>query len=342
MCPGRSRERWSTPLFAVVGLLLAADVWAQEDAASTGSPQLEHLECRALADQSTPESAGEWFERSLQASHCYEFKARAVRIGFHGVRTLAITHDIEEGVERRVARFMDGPRGGVERQGPVGRLIVSGTQEEVMSSPADIVDHLDGFYRLELRGEERIANRRTQRLDIEPLDSLRFGQHLWLDVETALPLKQVLVDDRGGVVETFQITDIEAPRLHDGSVVFDRLRESPSYPWQIDWLPEGFLPQPVANPSPLHGDDSVHRLFSDGLSTLSVFVEPLDDVQPLLPGMHRLGVSHAAVRHRTLAGRPVQVVVMGELPRRVLSRVADTLEWYAEAKNNEEEGSSSP
>lgn len=342
MVPGQSCGRWSRPLLAVVGLLLATGVWAQEEAASAGSPPAEHLECRALARQSTPESAEEWFERSLQASHCYEFKARAVRIGFDGVRTLAITHGIDEGIERRVARFLDGPPGVFERHGPVPRLTGAGEQGEVLAPPAGILDHLEGLYRLELAGEERIANRRTQRLDIEPLDSLRFGQRLWLDAETALPLKQMLVDERGGVVETFQIIDIETPRLHGGRVVFDRRREPPPVPWQIDGLPPGFLPQSMTTPSPLHGDDSVHRLYSDGLSTLSVFVEPLDEVQPLLPGMHRLGVSHAAVRHRTLAGRPIQVVVMGELPRRVLSRVADTLQWYAEAKDGEEAITSSP
>jgi sigma-E factor negative regulatory protein RseB len=330
MGPGKSRERWSTPLLAVLCLLLATEVWsqewAQEDVASTGSTEQEQLECHVLERQSIPESAGDWLERSLQASHCYEFKARAVRIGFDGVRTLAITQDIDKGIERQVARFLDGPPGVFERRGPVPRLTGSGKQGELLASPADIVRHIDGLYRLELMGEERIANRRALRLDIEPLDNLRFGQRLWLDVETALPLKQMLIDEGGGVVETFQLTDIEAPRLHEGSVDLDRRREPPSDPWQIDWLPEGFLPQPMSTPSPLAGDDPVHRLYSDGLSTLSVFVEPLDEVQPLLPGMHRLGVSHAAVRHRTLAGQPVQVVVMGELPRRVLSRVADALQ----------------
>ena len=69
-------------------------------------------------------------------------------------------------------------------------------------------------------------------------------------------------------------------------------------------------------------------LFSDGLSSLSLFVEPLDGEGPVLaPGMHRLGISYAAVRHLELGGSPMQVVAMGELPPRVLLKVVEEVEW---------------
>ncbi|MDR9439603.1 MAG: MucB/RseB C-terminal domain-containing protein [Halomonas sp.] len=309
----------------VVALLtLSSGAMAQP---GTDPAQAERFNCRSLATRDTPGTALGWLERSLWASHCYEFKARAVRIGSDGVRSLALSHDVVEGVEREMARFLDGPPVVFERRGRIGRFSWAERNAPVPASPAGIAEHLDGLYRLQLSGEERLANRATIRLDIEPLDGLRYGHRFWLDTATGLPLKQILLDEQGRVVETFQITDLRQPQLYQGEVDLDRRRARPEDPWHPAWLPTGFIPQPVKTRSSRHDDDIGHRVYSDGLATLSLFVEPLAGPDQLIPGMHRLGISYAAVRHRELGGRTRQVVVMGELPPGVLLRVADSLEW---------------
>ncbi|MFC3283677.1 MucB/RseB C-terminal domain-containing protein [Litchfieldella rifensis] len=286
------------------------------------------FDCRELADRPAPESASDWFERSLWANHCYVFRARAVRISSSGVRTLALSHDVQEGVEREVARFLDGPPVVHERRGRIGRGTWTQEGERVPASPTAIMAHIEEHYRLSLGGEERIAGRSTVRLDVEPLDSMRYGHRLWLDRDSALPLKQMLIDTDGRVLETFQMTDLERPTLYDGYVVLDEPHEPPTDPWQPGWLPPGYVAQPVITSSSVHDAEVGHRLFSDGLSSLSLFVEPLDGDNPLLaPGMHRLGISFAAVRHMELGGQPMQVVVMGEVPPQVLLRVVEQVEW---------------
>ncbi|MGR2740082.1 MucB/RseB C-terminal domain-containing protein [Billgrantia sp. Q4P2] len=288
----------------------------------------ERFDCRQLADWEPPETPLEWFEHSLWASHCHVFQARAVRIGIDGVRTLALSRDIQDGIEREVARFLDGPPVFFERHGRIGRMNWSSDDGSAPASPAGIARHIDQYYRLSLGSDERIANRGAVRLDIEPLDGMRFGQRLWLDSETALPLKRELIDDRGRVVETFQLTELQPPRLHEGGVVLDTYREPPRHSWYPTWLPEGFVDQPVD--SDAEGQDPVvgHRIYSDGLSTLSLFVEPIEEGRErLIPGLHRLGISLAVVRHVMADERPLQVVVMGELPPRVLVQVAENLAW---------------
>lgn len=305
-------------------LTLSAGAVAQPDA---DPARAERFDCRSLAERPPPETALGWLERSLWANHCYEFQARAVRIGGDGVRSVALSHDVVEGVEREVARFLDGPPVVFERRGRIGRLSWAEGDAPVPASPAGIAEHLDGLYRLQLSGEERLANRTTIRLDIEPLDGMRYGHRFWLDTATGLPLKQILLDEQGRVVETFQITELRQPQLHQGEIALDRRRARPQDPWHPAWLPRGFIPQPVETRSSRHDDDIGHRVYSDGLATLSLFVEPVEGPDQLIPGMHRLGVSHAAVRHRELGGRTRQVVVMGELPPGVLLRVADSVEW---------------
>ncbi|WFM72694.1 MucB/RseB C-terminal domain-containing protein [Halomonas sp. CKK8] len=323
MRQGRPTRRLGGMLAAAL-LTLSSGVLAQP---GTDPDQEERFDCRSLAEREPPETALGWLERSLWANHCYEFQARAVRIGGDGVRSLALSHDVVEGVEREVARFLDGPAVVFERRGRIGRLSWAEGDAPAPASPAGIAEHLEGLYRLQLSGEERLANRNTTRLDIEPLDGMRYGHRFWLDSATGLPLKHILLDEQGRVVETFQITELRQPQLHQGEISLDRRRARPQDPWHPAWLPAGFIPQPVETRSARHDDDIGHRVYSDGLATLSLFVEPVEGPDQLIPGMHRLGVSHAAVRHRELGGRTRQVVVMGELPPGVLLRVADSVEW---------------
>jgi sigma-E factor negative regulatory protein RseB len=296
---------------------------------SAEQPEAERFDCSQLAQWEQPEAPLEWFERSLWAGHCHVFQARAVRIGIDGVRTLALSRDIQDGIEREVARFLDGPPIFFERRGHIGRMSwASDDGEDVPASPAGITRHIDQYYRLSLGNDERIANRSAVRLDIEPLDGMRFGHRLWLDVQTALPLKRELIDDRGRVVETFQLTELQPPRLHEGGVLLDASRMPPQQAWRPDWLPNGFLDQPVDTHTEQHDQEIGHRLYSDGLSTLSLFVEPMEEGRErLIPGLHRLGISLAVVRHVVANGRPMQVVAMGELPPRVLAQVAESLTW---------------
>lgn len=181
---------------------------------------------------------------------------------------------------------------------------------------------------MSLGGESRIAGRPSIRLDIEPLDSLRYGHRLWLDRATGLPLKQVLLDVGGQIIETFQMAELGQPTLYADTLEFEALPEAPPQPWQLGWLPPGYQPLALPQASSIGSLPLGHRLYSDGLASFSVFIEPLKAREgALFPGLHRLGVSHAAVRHLRVAEQIYQVVVMGEIPPAVLRRVAAQIEY---------------
>src|SRR5690554_6360738 len=323
---GRYAARRLAALGSTVMLscLASSLAFAQVGQVPARTSQDDHFDCRQLADWEPPVTPRDWFERSLWAGHCHVFQALAVRIGIDGVRTLALSRDIEAGVEQEMARFLDGPARIFERHGRIGRSHWS-NQGEAVASPAGVARHVEEYYHLAIGSDERVANRSAVRLDIQSLDGMRFGHRLWLDTQTALVLKHELIDERGRVVETFQLTELEALRLHDGVVLLDTARELLEQPWWPDWLPSGFIGQPV-DESP--GRNSAHRIYSDGLSTLSLFVEPIEEGRErLIPGLHRLGISLAVVRHDMVAGRPMQIVAMGELPPRILVQVAENLRW---------------
>ncbi|HSH47804.1 MAG TPA: sigma-E factor regulatory protein RseB domain-containing protein, partial [Halomonas sp.] len=198
-----------------------------------------HLDCTALDQQPAPQSGREWLKRSLWAGHCRIYQARAVRVGVDGVRTLALSHEVHDGAEREVLRFLDGDPLTFERRGS-SVAVIHGAQGPVPASPDAIIEHLDARYRFRLASDKRIAGRSAVRVDIEPLDEYRYGRRLWLDTETALPLKQELLDERSRVLETFQLVELDGVRLHQGSVALTPGPLPTAGAWQPNWLPPGF------------------------------------------------------------------------------------------------------
>ncbi|GEN27472.1 sigma factor AlgU regulatory protein MucB [Halovibrio variabilis] len=292
-------------------------------------------ECSGSA-KAMPSNAIQWLERSLWASHCYAFQARAVAIDAINVRTLALSHRIQDGIRQQVVQYLDGPSVSIERRSPVGRL--AWTQENSngeLPTPAKWAAHLDQYYTVELEDNERVAGRDAVKLDFDPRDEWRFSHQWWVDRETGLLLKHVLSDKQGRIIETFQITQLQSPQQYTGSVRMDAAKSVLSTPWRVTWLPDGF----VAQPATFAGDDGHQRLYSDGLATVSVFVEPLgeEETTALREGVQQLGVSAVAIEHYVTTQGRWQLVAIGEMPVTTLQRIARSITFDQAAVDSVEE-----
>lgn len=321
----------------------AKPVWVLAVAVGLFSPQIyaadsqSHVgyECAGTPQVDMPDDAIQWLERGLWASHCYAFQARAVAIDAVGVRTLALSHRIQDGIRQQVVQYLDGPSVSIERRSPVGRL--AWTEENSngeLPSPAKWAAHLDQLYTIELEENARVAGRDAVKLDFEPLDEWRFAHEWWIDRDTGLLLKQVLNDRQGRVIETFQITQLQSPEKYTGSVRVDAPQVALNTPWHTTWLPDGFVAQPIT-----FSEGDVHqRVYSDGLATVSIFVEPLssEDTNDLQEGVQQLGVSAVAIQHyATDAGR-WQLVAIGELPVATLQRIVSLITFDEESLQQEQ------
>lgn len=342
MVPRRATHAWALQEWLLVIALGVLPLQAQAQDASTPPPSQQGYEC-SVKSQDAPSSEIEWLERGLWASHCYAFQARAVAIDSVGVRTLALSHRIQNGIRQQVVQYLDGPSVSIERRSPVGRL--AWTEESVNSeqpSPARWAAHLSQYYTIELEDNARVAGRDAVKLVFEPLDQWRFSHQWWLDRETGLLLKHVLADQQGRVIETFQITQLQSPEKYAGSVRVDTPGHMPANRWNTTWLPGGFVAQPV----PLTGNDDHQRVYSDGLATVSIFVEPIstDAKTTLQEGVQQLGVSAVAIEHYTSAEGRWQLVAIGELPVTTLQRIVRSITFDAapprDTADNNEAGSS--
>lgn len=185
---------------------------------------------------------------------------------------------------------------------------------------------LSAVYNLELIGTGRIAGRDAKRLNIVPRDHFRYGYRLWIDEDSGLLLRSDLVDEVGKPLEQIMFTAIETPKtIPDqwleptlGGNKVTRYREhappavatSSGSAWEIDDLPKGFkLTFQERHPKAGGYKGSVeHRLYSDGLATVSVYIQQESD-HPF-NGWSRMGAESAF--GRTLDG--YQVIVVGEVP----------------------------
>ncbi|HBP41696.1 MAG TPA: nucleoside transporter [Halomonas sp.] len=280
------------------------------------------LSCADAPSQAPYTTAHEWLVASVYAGHCFEFQARAVSIDAIGVRTLALSHRVRDGVRQQVVQHLDGPSVSVERRSIAGHLAwFPAGESDSVSAPEAWAEHVAEYYDITLQDKTRVAERDAVELRFSPIDSQRYQHTWWIDRATGLLLKHVLSDAQGRVLETFQVTQLHSPTAYSGEVPSPSDEQMLDQPWQVTWLPEGFVEQPLEP-----GQQSGQRVYSDGLAAVSVFVSPAS--QPALEeGLHRVGVSNAAVSLIDVGDQSWQLVGIGELPVELLQRIVQSVQF---------------
>lgn len=190
---------------------------------------------------------------------------------------------------------------------------------------------LSKWYGFHVIGESRVAGRATVAIAIRPLDQHRYGFELHLDRDTALPLKSLLLDENGQLLERFQFVEfssksIDADNVAGGQdckpVSLEPDPESVDTPWRSDWLPDGFkMVGAVKQPS--RGTDAVvtRLAYTDGLARVSVFIEPLAGAV-VEDARSRMGPTVAVSKRISTADGDVMVTVVGEIPLGTAERIA--------------------
>ncbi len=199
----------------------------------------------------------------------------------------------------------------------------------------DDLNQLRKNYRFEEDGEERIADRMAIMIKVTPDDIWRYGYILWVDKQSGLLLRSDLVSQDGEVIERYLFADIEIngfisdARLAPVSAA-EKLQlfgnsepmpeSSESSDWSVTELPDGYqLNNHIRRMSPMGKGEIEHFVYSDGLSSLSVFIkEASQEPEGEMTGLSRMGAVHA---WRTRIGHHL-VTVMGEVPAKTVQAVA--------------------
>ena len=199
------------------------------------------------------------------------------------------------------------------------------------------ISKLDKYYSLELGELSRVADRQARIISIMPRDDYRYGYELWVDTETGLLLRSDLKDRSGVTIERYmfveisigtEISDAELEPMTDQNSLswfgmdMPKSRSSDGESamlWDSETLPAGFKLSYSVNRRSVMEDGLVeHHVYSDGLSSVSLFVKNRADGKTLTTGVSRMG----AVSAYSTNVDGFDVTVVGEVPESTVSIIA--------------------
>ncbi|WP_193164601.1 MucB/RseB C-terminal domain-containing protein [Microbulbifer hainanensis] len=304
--------------------LLPSGVYASDMAQD---PAMQPDAAVAAEQQASVET---WLSKLAQAVTTLEYSGLVTFEHTGMLETLKVVHGVRDGQQIERVRYLSGePRELVSHGSSKNCARVSNplARAELWSGAgrADVQQ----AYQFVLRGEERVADRDTVMIEARPRDLDRLGMVINLDRETGLPLKSMLVNSQGRVLERYQFVKLDLSPVADADLQPsspDARRIDNNTPctsaqsrWQVRWVPAGFKPVSVRTLS-----DGDMLVFSDGLSVFTVFIQRLG------PGLDFKG---RAIRGATVAymdrlevdGINYTVTVVGEIPDTTARRVADAV-----------------
>ncbi len=205
--------------------------------------------------------------------------------------------------------------------------------------PADL-DSISRYYRLEDVGDDRMVGRMARVIAITPRDAFRYGYRFWIDKDTAMLLKSDLTGVDGGAIEQLMFTalsigpdipeqDLQPAMSGDDYEWSNQMagenqeEQPPAVPgWEVERLPDGFgLTNYRVRPMRVGRGMAEHMVFSDGLATVSVYIEDAARVSNPLSGPSGMGAMNA---YGTVVDK-FQVTVVGEVPPATVEMMATSL-----------------
>jgi sigma-E factor negative regulatory protein RseB len=209
----------------------------------------------------------------------------------------------------------------------------------------DNIEQLEQFYAMNRLEDDRIANHPSLVVDLLPKDQYRYGYRYWVDKNTGMLLRCDLVDEDNTVVEQMMFTSLDylpniPPQTFDlqqfeqfQQQLLDEpeidVQQAAEAGWKVVRLPKGFMltqstmrySQPsVAKLSEAAVPDLLHMVYSDGLASVSVFIEIKQGAEKHLQGASSMGAVNAF-------GHEVEdyfVTVVGEVPAKTVQLIAQS------------------
>lgn len=295
----------------------------------------------------------EWLERMNKALTTRNYVGVFTHMRGDRAETLRIIHRVKGTDVSERLLSLDGSEREFIREGdqltcyfPDRRevLVERGSPDALLALPS--LDEGDSnVYEIQGGERERLLGRKTRMVALTPRDEYRYGYRLWIDEETSMPLKTQLCDQQGKVIEQILFSNIDLPeRIPDS--MFKPVVDASNYRWlraerqQLPlnttpalWaamrLPPGFrMATQGAQSMPGSSEPVAHLVFTDGVASVSVFIEPRKADAPAQQGAARVGSSSAF--STVVDGH--QVTAVGEVPANTVQFIATQVKATSSTK----------
>ena len=334
--------------------LLALVLWALAAINLAAAQTPPTLPPQAVATES--KSINDWLLRLHEASKLRSYIGTYVVSSGGQMQSAKIWH-VCEGTQQieRVESLTGAPRSTFRHNDKVvtfmpEQKVVRSEKRDSMGTFPGLVQSADNriadFYQLKQVGVERVAGLESDVVLLMPKDNLRFGYRVWTEQKKGLVVKLQTLDPDGKVLEqaAFSELQLDAPVKMDkllqmmGKVDGYRVEEpavikttASAEGWQLLAPVAGFksmscYKRPVSgiptSPGVSGVDEPMQWVFSDGLASVSLFIEPFDRQRHSKQSVMSMGATHTMTRH---VGN-FWLTAMGEVPIATLRQFASGLE----------------
>lgn len=299
----------------------------------------------------TNSEAAVWLQRMSDAARRVAYEGVFVMQHGSAMQTLSIVNRPAGAAKESRLAAMDG----IEREircsetGSVSRVMEGGQikLEKRLNSRyfPDLLPPnaaaLANWYAIKLGERARVAGLECRQVEIVPKDAFRWGYVLCADKDSGLPLRATMVNETGQPLMQYAFAEIRignTPRMETAKENRDR-QSNWSMPPQpvamhpislasvsVNNLPPGFTRiTAVKRHLPNKMTEVEHWVFSDGLTHISLFLEPASQPIESIRGQSKLGMINMAKKQ---VGA-MQATILGDAPWAAIEAIAMGLEARA-------------
>jgi sigma-E factor negative regulatory protein RseB len=299
-----------------------------------------------------------WLDRIHGAASQRNYQGTLVHSAGGAVSSSRIVHYAEGRQTFERIEMLDGQPRQVLRHNevvqtwwPQRRQVVIERRDALVQFPALLQDgeeQLFERYELVPEGVDRVAGHDSLVFLLRPRDLLRFAQRLWAERVSGLLLRTDVLASNGRVLESSAFTEVSIGIKPQPDSVLLPMKKLDGYSvlrpsfartqlaaegWQLQSPVAGFHQascvkrllgagvDPQAVPSEAAPSDVLQAIFSDGLTHVSVFIEPYNAARHK-PVAASIGATHTLMNQQG----DWWVTVMGDVPMATLKQFAGALE----------------
>ncbi len=179
---------------------------------------------------------------------------------------------------------------------PEQRIAIAETRESLTLFPnwlrqTDL--SIAQFYRLQPKDPQRLAGFMADVVQLQPVDTMRFGYRVWTEQKTGVVIKLQTLDASFNVLEQAAFSELQLRSSFSMAQLKAMMQPSQGYQiqrpqmqrtsaeqegWRVGQVVPGFKPVSCHKPANMP-KGTLQCVYSDGLASVSLFIENFDPVQ---------------------------------------------------------------
>ena len=197
--------------------------------------------------------------------------------------------------------------------------------------PTDL-QALKTSYTTRILATEMVAGRGTQVIELIANDNYRYSYKIWADAEFGLLLKMTLIDSNKQTLEQFEFTQLSMLNSRDVNWFQPKIDVKKNYVtdvsapvnhvdtnWIVAELPTGYMKvDHVVLNLPGKTAPVDQMIFSDGIASVSLFIEPIS--KAIRPKTGHMVIGSTNICANVIDG--YQITVVGEVPAATVLQIA--------------------